>query len=834
MNRLVVVSPLAGWAGPLAEVDDAVFAERMLGDGLAIDPTEGILRAPCDGEVTALPESAHAVTVRAANGAELLLHVGIDTVALKGEGFSALVPVGARVTAGQPLIRFDLDRVARGARSLLTPVIVTEPARFRIVERRAPGLLRAGDVIMELLTDEPVLPAAAATGVAVTISLRVTPEHGLHARPAAILVQALRNLRADVTFSLRGREANARSAVAVMALGARRGDALAVESIGADAGRVAEALTAAMARAAADPGDAAESTSAAPARAAEPPTGAALVASPGIAVGPAVRILRGEPAVQEVGAGADTEIRRFDDARRRLGARLGRLAAGGGEARAGIVAAHLEFLEDPELLAGTHRGIAAGKSAAWAWRAAVNEGVRQLGALGDARLAARADDLLDLELQLLELLAGAAPPAAPELPAGAILVARELLPSQFLALDAARIGGLCTVSRASTSHVAILAGALGLPMLAGVDAALLAVADGTTLLLDAERGTVTVAPRPSEIADAGARIEARARVRARWQSSAAQDARTADGERVEVFANVGSIAEAAAAVASGAEGCGLLRTEFLFLDRDQAPTAEEQARCYQDIVDALGGRPVVIRTLDAGGDKPMPFLPMPPQDNPALGLRGIRASLWRPELLRAQLTAILSVRPRGRCRILLPMVNDAAEIEAVRRLLRVLAPGLDADPEIPVGVMIETPAAAVGAARLARHADFLSIGTNDLTQFLFAADRADPRLAERYDWLSPAILRFLKRVLDAAREAGVPVRICGEMGGRPLEAMALIGIGAENFSITPAAVGPIKAMARSLDAGAARARLAQLLAKPPRDTRKALSDWARRHSVAIG
>jgi phosphoenolpyruvate-protein phosphotransferase len=792
VSRLVVVSPLAGWAGPLAEVNDAVFADRMLGDGLAIDPTEGILRAPCDGEVTALPESAHAVTVRAANGAELLLHIGIDTIALKGKGFSALVPVGARVTAGQPLIRFDLDRVARGARSLQTPVIVTEPARFRIVERRAPGLLRAGDVIMELLADEPVLPAAAATGVAVTTSLRVTPKHGLHARPAAILVQALRNLRADVTFSLRGREANARSAVAVMALGARRGDALAVQSTGADAGRVAEALTAAMTRAAADPGDAADSTGAGPVRTAELPAGTLLVASPGIAVGPAVRIVRGEPAVQEHGAGADTEIRHFDDARRRLGARLGRLAAGGGEARAGIVAAHLEFLEDPELVADTYRAIVAGKSAAWAWRAAVNEGICQLGALEDARLAARADDLRDLELQLLELLAGAAPPAAPALPAGAILVARELLPSQFLALDAARIGGLCTVSRASTSHVAILAGALGLPMLAGVDEALLAVADGTTLLLDAERGTVTVAPRSSEVADAGARIAARARVRARLQSDAAQDARTADGERVEVFANVGSIAEAAAAVASGAEGCGLLRTEFLFLDRDHAPAVEEQVRCYQDIVDALGGRPVVIRTLDAGGDKPMPFLPMPPQDNPALGLRGIRASLWQPELLRAQLTAILSVMPRGRCRILLPMVNDAAEIEAVRRLLRELAPGLGADPEIPVGVMIETPAAAVGAARLARHADFLSIGTNDLTQYVLAIDRAHPLLADRLDPLHPAVLGLISAVAISARAAGRGIAVCGGLASDPDAAPLLVGLGVGELSAVPGAIPGLK------------------------------------------
>lgn len=799
-----MLSPLAGWAGPLEEVDDAVFAARMLGDGLAIDPTEGIVRAPCDGEVTALPESAHAVTLRAPNGAELLLHVGIDTVALKGEGFTAAVSAGARVSAGQPLIRFDLERVARGARSLQTPVIVTDPERYRIVERRSPGKLQAGDVLMELEARAAAPAATATAGATVTTELRVTPEHGLHARPAAILVQALRGLRADVTLSRRGRSANARSAVALLSLGAGHGDVLALQATGADAALVAAALERAMARAAQahpeeDPARAAHG-----AQTAGAPPGVVLIASPGLAIGPAVQMVRGEPAVAERGAGVDAEMRRFDDARQRLGARLGRMAAGGGEARADIVAAHLEFLGDPELLAGSYRGIAAGQSAAWAWRAAVDQAIGQLGGLEDSRLAARADDLRDLELQLLELLAGAAPPAAPALPAGAILVARDLLPSQFLAIDATRIGGLCTVSRAATSHVAILAGAAGLPMLAGVDAALLAVPDGTTLLLDAERGSVSAAPTAAQVADAEARIAQRARERARLRTAAALDARTADGERIEVFANVGSLAEAEAAVAAGAEGCGLLRTEFLFLDRERPPEADEQARRYQEIVDAFAGRMVVIRTLDAAGDKPMPFLAMPPQENPALGLRGIRASLWRPELLRSQLAAILAVRPHGRCRILLPMVNDGAEVEAVRRLVRELAPAAGGDPDIPVGVMIETPAAAVCAARLAQHADFLSLGTNDLAQYVLAIDREHPLLADRLDALHPAVLRLVADVSAAARAAGRGVAVCGGLASDPDAAPLLAGLGIGELSAVPAAIPAAKDALRRRTMGECR------------------------------
>jgi phosphoenolpyruvate-protein phosphotransferase len=418
--------------------------------------------------------------------------------------------------------------------------------------------------------------------------------------------------------------------------------------------------------------------------------------------------------------------------------------------------------------------------------------VRPLESLADPHLAARADDLRDLELQLLDLLDGPAGPEIAQLPDRAILVTQDLLPSQLLSLDASRIAGICTVSRAATSHVAILAAAMDIPMLAGVDAAVLAIADGTSLLLDAELGSLAIDPSAGVVADAKQRITRRTAARSELRAGALEPCRTADGESVKVFANIASTVEAATAVKSGAEGCGLLRTEFLFLDRMDPPDVGEQRRHYQEVANAFAGRPVVIRTLDAGGDKPMAFLALPSEENPALGLRGIRASLWRPELLRAQIEAILAVRPAGSCRILLPMINDVGEIQAVRRIIDEVCSAGGTHAPVSLGIMIETPAAAVDAARLAEHADFFSIGTNDLAQYVLAIDRTHPLLASNLDALHPAVLRLIGVVCDAARRAGRPVAVCGGLASDPAAAPMLVGLGAGELSAVPALIPSIK------------------------------------------
>jgi phosphocarrier protein FPr/phosphocarrier protein len=293
--------------------------------------------------------------------------------------------------------------------------------------------------------------------------------------------------------------------------------------------------------------------------------------------------------------------------------------------------------------------------------------------------------------------------------------------------------------------------------------------------------------------------------------------------RIEVFANVGSATEAAAAVRNGAEGCGLLRTEFLFLEREWPPDEAEQTAAYQKIADALGGRPLIIRTLDAGGDKPIAYLPQPPEENPALGLRGVRTSLANPPLLRTQLRAILGVRPLEQCRILLPMITEVAEVEAVRAVLDQLRAELGLRQPIEVGVMIETPASAVLAERLLAVADFLSIGTNDLTQYTLAMDRGNPQLAARLDALHPAVLRLIETAAQAGAHRGRMVAVCGGLASEPLAAAVLVGLGVHELSAVGAVIPQLKAALSRVTVAECRVLARQALAAPDAAAVRALA-----------
>jgi phosphocarrier protein FPr/phosphocarrier protein len=783
---VAVLAPMAGWVCPLAEVPDPVFADKILGDGIAIDPVDGRVVAPCDGIIATL--ASHAFTIRHASGLEILTHVGLETVALKGEGFRAVAREGQAVRAGDTILIADLDFLARHARSLVTPVIAAGTENFRIVKRSESREIAAGALLMEI-APLSVGPQAGSAAAAISVKAIVTGEHGLHARPSALVATTAKRVSGEVTLSLRGKTANAKSATAIMSLGVRRGDEIVVM---APSRAAAESIAAVIAEAGEK-----EHRVLAPAlapRALPANTATRLYgvpAAPGRAVGVAVVQRIRDAAIVEPGRGIAAETKALHESVAALRARLEIAATSGDRAKREILSAHRALLEDPDLLAAAEKIVAAGKSAAFAWRTALRAAADGLRAMDDTRMRERAGDFLDLERQLLALLDGETTAPGHELPPGAILIGDEILPSDLVP----GLAGFVSARGGPTSHAAILAAGMNIPALVAVGPDVLAITDGATILIDADNGVIDLAPDQGVMVEAKARAATALAIRAREQAEAQADCRTADGVRIEVFANLGKGAEEAGdAVRLGAEGCGVLRTEFLFMDRETPPSEDEQFAAYQAIADALAGRPFIIRTFDIGADKPVPYLQFPAEDNPQLGVRGVRtARLW-PDLLQTQLKA--AARVKGKVKIMLPMITAPHEIRAVRNMF--------VDANLSLGAMVETPSAAMLADRLIGEADFLSIGTNDLTQYVLAIDRGHAALASELDALHPAVLRLIARTAEAANAAHKTAAVCGGLAADPLAAPILIGLGISELSVPAPVIPRLKAQIRRLTIEACR------------------------------
>jgi len=821
-EALSLLAPFDGIAMPLQAVADPVFAGLVLGDGLAIEPLSATLLAPCDGVLSHLARSAHALTLTAPNGAELLLHIGIDTVQLQGQGFNALVRQGDAVRRGQPLIVVDLDWVARRAPSLQTMLVLTGGG-FEIAGR-ASGRLKAGrDQFLQLA---PARPTASAAGVvspaaaALRARAQVLHRNGLHARPSALVQAAARAFAAEVQLEFRGRAANARSMTALMGLAVGELDEVLVCARGADAEAALQAVVQALQSCSgAAPVSAPPASQPAPAA---PDDGdgdggqrlRGICAAPGLALGQVLRLDRQVAEVPQQGLGLETEFARLASALKQTREEIGAAMANAAERQANeerdIYGAHLALADDPELIAATEQAVLRGDSAGHAFRQAIGAQCELLGGLGNALLAERVNDLQDLERRLLAAL-GHRAAGQPSLGPASILVADDLAPSDLTGLPRAQLAGLATVHGGATSHVAILARAMGIPALVAMGPALLGLRNGQQVLLDADRGRLCAEPSAAQLSAAQAQLAAQAAQRAEMLRSADRPAQTLDGQHIEVAANIANEADAREALRCGADGVGLLRTEFLFIDRNEMPDSAEQASAYQAVIDALQGRPAIIRTMDVGGDKSLPYLSLPSEDNPALGLRGIRSGLAQPELLDAQLRGLLAVRPLASLRILIPMVAEVGEVLRVRERIEALAEEMGLAERPQLGVMIEVPSAALLADQLARHVDFFSIGTNDLSQYTLAMDRCHAGLAARLDPMHPALLRLIAMTVEGAAQHGKWVGLCGGMAS-DLEAVPLLlGLGVSELSVSPPLVPGVKARLRTLSRVQCRADVQALL-----------------------
>ncbi len=475
-----------------------------------------------------------------------------------------------------------------------------------------------------------------------------------------------------------------------------------------------------------------------------------------------------------------------------------------GEAQAAIFDAHLLILKDPDLLEAARLAIFdAHKNAAAAWFDNVKDIAAQYAGLDDPYLKQRSADVMDVGNQVLYALAGEVGLQMIELPHAVILVADELTPTQTATLDLTKVLGIATVMGGTTSHSAILARSLGIPAISGIPDEVLRRADGTLFGLNGFEGFYWIEPSKEVQADLEKRRSVWLAERQALLAASTQPAFTQDGQRVEVAANVGSLKDAQKARENGAEGVGLLRTEFLFLTRQTPPNEEEQFTAMRDIGKTLLPHPVVVRTLDVGGDKPLPYVEMPPEANPFLGVRAVRLSLQRPDLFQTQLRAILRAANEANLRVMFPMIAGLEEIRQARQALLQAHEALEREGvahryPVETGIMVEIPSSALLAPVLAKDVDFFSIGTNDLTQYTLAAERGNPSLAYLTDALNPAVLSLIQRVVQAAHANGKWVGVCGELAGDVLAVPVLVGLGVDELSLNPAGIPRVKALVRKL------------------------------------
>ncbi len=729
---------------------------------------------------------------------------------IEGEGVLVLMDLGSAVlSAGTALELLGEEKRARvhlcaaplveGA--VAAAALAAAGAGIEEVAREARGALAAKAAQLGDAPGTAAPPEHAAEKLA-----SLANAHGLHARPAARLVRLARRFEARCwieNLTQPAGPAEARGINAVLALGARQGHTLRLRAAGTDARAAVEALAAFLEFGCGETEQTADSTPAAPA-AIGLETGrlTGIPASAGFACGPLVRF---HPRVVPAGAGPaadpETELRRLsaaiEDAKAETQALAEWARQQAGESEAGIFDAQLLFLEDPELTGLAADAVrAGGVSAGEAWQRAAAAMAGPLASLDDSYLRARAADVADAAARVLRKLAGREPPAL-ELSGPSILAAHSLAPSEVHSLDPAMVLGVCLETGAASAHSVILARAAGIPAVVGLGPALTALAEGTIVALDGEQGVVWVSPGEERAGLIARRREQWLAARRAAGRERARPAATRDGRRIRVVANLSSVADAAEAVANGAEGVGVLRTEFLFLGRAEAPGEEEQLAAYRAIAESLAGRPLVIRTLDVGGDKSLPYVHIGEESNPFLGWRGVRLTLGSPALFRTQLRAILRAAAVYPAALLLPMVSAVEEVRAARAALaeaqaELERAGLPFAKKLRTGVMIEVPSAAALADRLAREADFFSIGTNDLIQYTMAADRTNPRVASLADPFQPAVLRLIRQTAEAARAAGIEAALCGELAADPLAAPLLIGLGLKELSVSAALIPALK------------------------------------------
>ena len=660
-------------------------------------------------------------------------------------------------------------------------------------------------------------PLAAEDSEAQELIITIPNKLGLHARPAALFVAKAAEFQSNILVFKADKKANAKSINQIAMLGARQGDEIRIVAAGDDA---AEALSALQDLANDNFGDRDDGEITQPPSL--PTVGEAdidnilsgIAASPGIAIGPAALYKPSLPAIERYHI-EDTEEewsrlkKAIGDAVQEVKQTFDLAVKQVGKSEAAIFEAHSLMLQDPELTQSVRDLLITEEiNAEAAWLETITKTAEGYRALDSAYMQARAADVEDIGQRVLRKLMSLAPPSL-DFTEPSILIAADLSPSDTARLDPAKVLGICTELGGATAHSAILARGLGIPALVGLGASVWAVEDKQLIAIDGTAGLLWLEPTEDELSDLRTQQEQWQKEQEIARLESREPAVTLDGQVIEIAANIGGPNDVPVALDFGAEGVGLFRTEFLFLDRETAPTEEEQYNAYRQAADALGGYPLIIRTLDVGGDKPLPYLDLGEEENPFLGWRGIRFCLDNPEIFKPQLRAILRAGADRDVKMMFPMIGTTDEIQLAKDILSEVKTDL-ANSQVPfnedmdMGIMIEVPSAVAIADILASEVDFFSIGTNDLTQYTMAADRGNSKVSHLAQALNPAVLRLIRQTVTSGHSAGIWVGMCGELAGNPDATALLVGLGLDELSMSAPSIPSVKEAIRSITMEEAR------------------------------
>ena len=635
------------------------------------------------------------------------------------------------------------------------------------------------------------------------VDAKIVGSAGMHARPATVFADLAGQFESDIRVQYGTKIANGKSMAAILKLGTPGGQTIRIIACGPDAEPALKALKEAVDSGLGDVEETREAITEAdkwvPVSGGHALTG--VSASPGIAIGPVYQFQTTHILVEDKPQDPESEKlalkRAIAAANEQITDIYDQVSKQSGKGQAAIFRAHLALLNDAEIFQEVSTHVETGHSAAWGWHHAIERRSMELKQIENERLAERAADLHDIGQRVLRLLAGAEH-GAPRLPDHAvILVADDLTPSDTAQLDPKRILGLCTASGGPTAHTAIIARSLDIPCVVGAGAAVLEVDSERTCILDGSAGKLYIEPNAEDVESAKRFQVDLASRRNEEYATRYEPAVFTDGHRVEVVGNIGKAAEATAAVEAGAEGIGLMRTEFLFLERDTPPSEDEQYEAYSEMTRALNGLPLILRTLDIGGDKIASYISLAKEENPFLGVRGIRLCLRQPGIFLPQLRAIYRASTTGPIKIMFPMISTLEDLHEAKQVAEQVRQELGVPP-VEIGIMVEVPSTVLMAAEFAKHVDFFSVGTNDLTQYTLAMDRMHAALAKNVDGLHPAILRMIDMTVRAAKGAGKWVGVCGGVAGDPLGAAILSGLGVAELSMSLPSIAAVKSSLRKI------------------------------------